>query len=233
MSYEWGVTYAGALRVAEVTGDTFFHDYVKTRIETIEQIGTYYLSKNPEDRPRGYIPRGLITPHSLDSCGSMTAAIIKARLAGIGQHLETLIEPSMHYISSEQKRLEDGTLARDRPLPNSLWLDDLYMSVPALAQMGKMTGEVQYFDDACRQIIQMHERMYVPELGLYRHGWAQAMQPHPTFPWGRANGWTIMAPQSCFQSCRSNIPTANGCSPLSPTYRRHRQVSGNQWFLHQ
>ena len=123
----------------------------------------------------------------------MTAALIKAKLSGIGQHLEAFIEPSIRYISEEQKRLEDGTLARDRPLPNSLWLDDLYMSVPALAQMGKMTGEMKYFDDACRQIIQMNQRMFVPELGLYRHGWCQDMNPHPTFPWGRANGWTIMA----------------------------------------
>jgi unsaturated rhamnogalacturonyl hydrolase len=193
ISYEWGVTYAGSLRVAEVTGDTFFHDYVKQRLETIEQLGSYYLQKKPEDRHRRYVPGRLIAPHSLDSCGSMTAALIKAKLAGVGQDLDPFIEPSIRYISEGQKRLDDGTLARDRPLPNSLWLDDLYMSVPALAQMGKMTGEMKYFDDACRQIIQMNQRMYVPGLGLYRHGWVQEMNPHPTFPWGRANGWTIMA----------------------------------------
>jgi len=49
--------------------------------------------------------------------------------------------------------LADGTLARNRPLPNALWLDDLYMSVPALAQMGKLSGDRKYFDDACKQIL--------------------------------------------------------------------------------
>jgi len=192
-SYEWGVTYAASLRVAEVTGDCFFFDYVKLRLEAIENLGSFYLQMKPENRPRRYIPGGLIDPHSLDSCGSMTAALIKAKLSGLGQHLECLINPAIHYIATQQKRLDDGTLARDRPLPDSLWLDDLYMSVPALAQMGKMTGDIKYFDDACRQIIQMNQRMFVPESGLYRHGWVKDMNPHPSFPWGRANGWTVMA----------------------------------------
>ena len=44
-----------------------------------------------------------------------------------------MIENFIDYISNEQLRLEDGTLARNRPMKNSLWLDDLFMSVPALA----------------------------------------------------------------------------------------------------
>ena len=234
ISYEWGVTYAGALRAAEVTGDSFFFDYAKARLETIEAIGSYYLEKEPDQRPKRWIGGRLISPHSLDACGAMTAALIKAKTAGIGEHLETFIVPSIHYISEEQKRLEDGTLARDRPLPDSLWLDDLYMSIPALAQMGKMTGETKYLDDACRQIIQMSERMYVPELGLYRHGWVKDMQPHPTFPWGRANGWTIMA----MTELLSVLPEEHAqFETVLALYRRHLQGivahQGISGFWHQ
>lgn len=193
ISYEWGVTYAAMLRAGEVTEDPFFHDYVRARLEPIEQIGAHYLGMSPEERPRRFIPRGLLEPHSLDSCGAMTAALIKAEATGIGKNLGQFIVPSIEYISKGQKRLTDGTLARNRPLPDSLWLDDLYMSVPALAQMGKRSGENRYLDDACAQIIQMTERMYLPDSGLYRHGWVQGMEPHPSFLWGRANGWTIMA----------------------------------------
>ena len=28
--------------------------------------------------------------------------------------------------------------------------------------------------------------------GLFRHGWVEAMQPHPAFYWGRANGWALL-----------------------------------------
>ena len=60
----------------------------------------------------------------------------------------------IRYISGKQLRLADGTLARSRPQPDTLWLDDLYMSVPALAEMGKLTGERRYFDDAAKQVLQ-------------------------------------------------------------------------------
>lgn len=192
-SYQWGVTYAGMLRVSEVTEDPVFHEYVQMRLETMEEIGARYLERPVEERPRRYMFESLLYPHNLDQCGSMTAALIKAHTRGVGQDLSRFFTPAIDYISNEQMRLSDGTLARNRPLPNSLWLDDLYMSVPALAQMGKLTGETRYFDDACAQIEQMTNRMFLSDTGLYRHGWVEDMNPHPSFAWGRANGWTIMA----------------------------------------
>jgi rhamnogalacturonyl hydrolase YesR len=50
----------------------------------------------------------------------------------------------------KQFRLKDGTLARERPQAVSLWADDMYMGVPALAEMGHLTGKREYFDDAVR-----------------------------------------------------------------------------------
>ena len=67
------------------------------------------------------------------------------------------------------------------------------MSVPALAQMGKLTGEQRYFDDAVKQVLQFSQRMFNSEKGLFMHGWVQGMDPHPQFHWARANGWAVMA----------------------------------------
>jgi rhamnogalacturonyl hydrolase YesR len=74
-----------------------------------------------------------------------------------------------------------------------LWLDDLYMSVPCLAQAGKLTGERRYYDDAAKQILQFADRMFVEDKGLFMHAWVQDMKHHPAFHWARANGWAIMA----------------------------------------
>jgi rhamnogalacturonyl hydrolase YesR len=138
--------------------------------------------------------RPVINPQTLDDCGSMCAAMLKASRAGISQQeLQPCIDRYMAWIFSGQFRFEDGTLARNRPLPRTLWLDDLYMSVPALAQMGAATGDRKYYDDAARQILQFSARMFVPEKGLYRHGWVDKMDPHPFFPWARANGWAVVA----------------------------------------
>jgi rhamnogalacturonyl hydrolase YesR len=67
------------------------------------------------------------------------------------------------------------------------------MSVPALAQMGKLTGDVKYYDDAVKQVLQFSERMYNKDINLYMHGWVEDMKPHPQFHWARANGWALMA----------------------------------------
>ncbi|MCE1199407.1 MAG: glycoside hydrolase family 88 protein, partial [Marinilabiliales bacterium] len=90
-------------------------------------------------------------------------------------------------------RLPDGTLARNRPQPNSLWLDDLFMGIPALAQMGRHSGDRKYFDDAVKQVLHYKERMFCEENGLFMHGWIEGMAEHPRFHWARANGWALMA----------------------------------------
>jgi rhamnogalacturonyl hydrolase YesR len=138
--------------------------------------------------------RSILLPGRLDDSGAMCAALIKAELAGLGGgKLRPWIDNYVQFVSSRQFRLADGTLARNRPLPDSLWLDDLYMSVPCLAQAGKLTGEGRYFDDAVKQILQFSDRMFVRQKGLYMHGWVAGMQHHPAFHWARANGWAIMA----------------------------------------
>jgi rhamnogalacturonyl hydrolase YesR len=198
-SYEWGVTYAGMLATAEATGDARFKAYAATRLHAIATVAAHLKSLPPPPADatgiqRAMALRAVIDPHSLDDSGSMCAAFIKAARAGIEPDaLRPWIDNYMKWIFTGQQRLADGTLARNRPLANTLWLDDLYMSVPALAQMGALTGETKYFDDAVKQILQFSSRMFVKETGLYRHGWVEGMDPHPVFHWGRANGWAIIA----------------------------------------
>lgn len=199
VSYEWGVTYAGMLLAAEITGDTRYRDYTTRRLETIAKVAAHLKSQggaatpsDPAEARRNQM-RPIINPRSLDDAGAMCAAMIKAVRVGASPELRPWIDNYASYISTGQMRFADGTLARNRPLPNALWLDDLYMSVPALAQMGKLTGERRYFDDAAKQILQFTDRMFVRENGLYIHGWIQGMEEHPAFHWGRANGWAIMA----------------------------------------
>ncbi len=201
-SYEWGVTYAGMLRSAEVLGDPKYRAYVDSRVRVLARLAAHTKQALPPgmksaDFPRpahGVGLRGMVLPNALDDAGALCAALIKAERAGLGAgQLRPWIDNFVGHVSRKQFRLADQTLARNRPLPNSLWLDDLYMSVPCLAQAGKLTGDSRYFDDAARQILQFHSRMYVKERGLFMHAWVQDMQHHPAFHWARANGWALMA----------------------------------------
>ena len=98
----------------------------------------------------------------------MCAALVKARRAGVGPDLKAVIDHWSDYVAHKQFRLADGTLARQRPQPESLWADDLYMSVPALAQMGALTGDRAWFDDAVKQVLQFHRTCGTPRPGSTR-----------------------------------------------------------------
>jgi rhamnogalacturonyl hydrolase YesR len=193
ISYEWGVTYSGMLLAAQATSDPRYTDYVARRLGLIADAARQYRERLKLGAGSRSPLRSVIDPRSLDDSGSMCAALIKAQRAGMTADLRPLIDNYIAYISGKQFRLGDATLARNRPLPETLWLDDLYMSVPALAQMGALTGERRYFDDAVRQVLQFSQRMFVEEKGLFIHGWVQGMDVHPEFHWARANGWAILA----------------------------------------
>lgn len=190
ISYEWGVNYGAMLLAGEVTGDAKYTEYTTRRMSFIASVCQAYRKMTPQ--PANSPVRPILDPRALDDAGSMCAAMIKTYTVSKDETLRPFIDNYIDYISNKQFRLSDGTLARNRPLPNALWLDDLYMSVPALAQMGKLTGEKKYYDDASKQVLQFSQRMFNKEKGLWMHGWIQDMNPHPEFYWARCNGWAIL-----------------------------------------
>lgn len=195
VSYEWGVTYAGMQLAGEITADDKFTNYSTERLDFIADVVNAHrvqLEQNPTlETP----VESLIHPGALDDAGAMSAAMIKSIAAGYNdqENMDWLINNLVGYIYNDEFRLEDGTMARNRPQDNTLWLDDMFMSVPALAQMGVHTGDQKYFDDAVKQVLQFSERMFDVDKGIYFHGWVQAMEDKPRFHWGRANGWALMA----------------------------------------
>jgi len=194
ISYEWGVTYAGMLLASQVTGDPKYAEYTTKRLKLISDLAEFYRQHPDMSADRNSIVHSVLHPGALDDAGAMCAAMIKtSQYRDNTEALRPVIDNFIDYIHNEQFRLSDGTLARNRPQPNTLWLDDLFMSVPALAQMGKLTGENRYYDDAVKQVQQFSKRMFNEEKGLYMHGWVQGMSVHPEYHWGRANGWAVMA----------------------------------------
>jgi unsaturated rhamnogalacturonyl hydrolase len=234
ISYEWGVVYSAMLSAGEASGDSRFAEYTTRRIKFIADIAPYFRTLYRAD-PQAENPlRSVLDPRALDDSGSMCAAMIRAARAGAGGAVRPLIDTYVNYIMAKQLRLSDGTLARNRPQPNTLWLDDLYMSVPALAEMGKLTGERRYFDDAAKQVLQFSQRMFNRSKGLYIHGWVQGMEVHPEFHWARANGWAIMAIVDLLDVLPSDHPSRPQILDLLRTHARGlAQCQSGSGFWHQ
>lgn len=207
-SYEWGVTYSALLSAAKIFNEKRYNNYVKDRFTFIAKWAPNIkkLKENGAYAGNNYPLRQPIDPMALDDAGAMCAAMIKATDEGINSDLRPQINTYINWVEKKQYRLPDGTLARNRPQKNTLWLDDLFMGVPALAQMGKLTGDKKYFDDAIRQVKSYSKRMFNKEDNIYMHGWVAIMDTHPEFHWARANGWALLAMSELLDVLPGNYP---------------------------
>jgi rhamnogalacturonyl hydrolase YesR len=203
-SYEWGVTYTGMLAAGAATGDQRYTDYVQKRHQLLSQLTrTYYPLVQADPKNSAAPIKSFLNPHALDDAGALCHSFMKAKLAGSKVDYSQMIGICGDFVTKKEYRLKDGMLARGgpdgnggmkmRPLPNTLWLDDMFMGVPTMAYLGKTTGERKYYDDAANQVTQFSKRMFNPKLGIYMHGYVEGLRDHPEFHWARANGWAVMS----------------------------------------
>lgn len=203
-SYEWGVTYIGMLAAAQATGDARYQDYVTRRHTLLSKLTKTYLPVVRADAANSHAPiKGFLNPHALDDVGALCHSFMKSKVAGSKVDYSQMIGICGDFVTNKEYRLKDGTLARGgpdgkggrkmRPLPDTLWLDDMFMGVPTMAYLGKTTGDTKYYDDAVRQVQQFSRRMFNPKLGIYMHGYVEGMRDHPELRWARANGWAVMS----------------------------------------
>lgn len=208
-TYSIGVTMAGMLHATDVTGDKSFEAYTYKNFDFIFDHIEYFRAQAKAFGPQPYGYRRLVDMHELDDCGAIGAALIKTYKRTKDPRYRPVIDLIAEFVSNKMQRMPDGTLSRPRPHPVSVWVDDLYMSVPFLAQMGDLTGETKYFDDAAKQVIQYSERLMNPTTGLFDHSWFAHEPNDPKFYWGRGAGWALMATAELLSVMPENHPRYN------------------------
>ena len=187
-SYPHGVVLSAFIYIDEIIGEPAFFTNNHTFFDHVVKYQPYFEA----NRISGWA--GLSRLAALDDCGSIGAAMIKTYLKKPNPEYLKIINDIDNHISNRQFRLPNGTLARNRPQYESVWADDMYMSVPFLVNMGVLTNDKKYFDDAVKQILQMADKLYIPQTELFDHGWNVTSGDYdPRFYWGRANGWVLMA----------------------------------------
>lgn len=242
-SYEWGVTYSACLDAAKASGDKKYAAYVEQNFKAIADAFPGAMKDLKKGKTLDTAIRKVVDPHALDDAGAICAAMIKAELDArknpktrATQVINTapVIENYSQYIMTKEFRLADGTFARKRPHKNTVWLDDMFMAIPAIAYMGAYTNDSKYFDEAAKQIMLFKDKMWVKEKKLFRHVWVEAMNPHPAFHWGRANGWAILTMCEVLDVLPENHPQRGAILDL---LRQHIEglvaLQGKDGFWHQ
>ena len=113
LDYTMGVVHSGMLLAGEVTGDPRYADFTRRQLQFIADRLPYFRRVIAAGtKPAKPTFGAIIATGSLDDSGSMCAALVKARGAGVGPDLKDVIDHWSEYVAKKQFRIADGTLAR-------------------------------------------------------------------------------------------------------------------------
>jgi len=181
-SYEWGVTYSAMLRAGELLRDDKYTEYATSRMAFLAEQAPKFRKWLDRGETIDPLMMQVVSPDALDDCGAICCAMIKSGNKNLARQIDTYYD----FIKNKEYRYTDGQFARLRPVKNTVWLDDMFMGIPALALHGD-------WEEAMKQFRLFHDKMWVEEKQLYRHGWTPTNDDyHPSFFWGRANGWALL-----------------------------------------
>jgi len=206
---EWrywnGVMNIGFLALGDLFNDQQFIEYAKKNVSFAFDHDDYFKKcYNAKVGNTGMEQKFRMA--LLDDCGAMGAGILAVYDIDRQKRYREYLDKAADYIMNKEIRLTDGTFCRAVPYENTVWGDDLYMSVPFLARMGTLTGEQKYFDEAARQVILFNKHLWDEHTQLFYHGWYDDIQQNGVARWGRCNGWIVMAQIELLDQIPDNHP---------------------------
>lgn len=200
--YTNGVLHIALLELADLTKNKEYEAYVLKNMNFVFNEGNLEYFKKQYDKAfaeKGWRGIRKLTWHMifrnkrLDDNGPMGASLIDLQMRHPNNAFLNYIKTTATHLSDAEPRLEDGTIARIWPHENTIWADDAFMGIAFLARMGKMTGDVKYFDDAANQVINYDKYLWDPLREIYYHCYHTDNGHHGVAHWSRANGWMLMA----------------------------------------
>jgi unsaturated rhamnogalacturonyl hydrolase len=206
--YENGVTYLGMMRLYDSTQDVRYLNYVDKQLNFF--FGNRQLFE--KQRAKGFKNDGIdgfLDTRSLDNCGAMTAAIINAYGYSRNKDWENYINHTANYIENVQSRLDNKMFCRGKQPQRTVWLDDLFMSVSFLANMGALSGNMKYFDDATTQVKAFTQLLFDEDTHLCHHCYYPDDNETGVAFWGRANGWSLLAQTTLLNLLPKDYPQRN------------------------
>lgn len=229
-SYEWAVMYDALLDAAKITGDKRYVDYVSDRIRFLAAEADRYQGNVNEDGQM----RQVKNPLTLDDAGAMAGAWMRASMIDSTLKISPYIEKYWDIVETTPVHLADGTIARNRPHYNAVWLDDMFMAIPSMAVRSQYASDPGQLDKAARIASGFFKRMWMPEKSIFRHGFIEGQAHQPSMAWGRANGWAILTMSQLLDYLPENHPQR---AEVLDKFRQHAaglvELQGIDGFWHQ
>ena len=195
-NYPLGVTMYGLMTAARYLNEPHIMAYVEKHISICI---SYYAYAVWDQETYGYpeVNTQLLNISMLDDCGSFANCILEFFQGKIlSSQVKKVTDIVADYISDKQERREDGAfyrICKGNFMEDTLWADDLYMSIPFLCRYYQLTGNIVYAHDAVNQILQFKKYLYMPEENLMSHVYDFKYQTATELPWGRGNGWVFFS----------------------------------------
>lgn len=241
--YTNGVLHIALLELADLTENKKYEEYVLKNMNFVFNEGNLEYFKKQFDKAfteNGWRGIRKLTWHMifrnkrLDDNGPMGASLIDLQMRHPNNAFLNYINTTATHLSDAEPRLADGTIARIWPHENTIWADDAFMGIAFLARMGKMTGDVKYFDDAANQVINYDKYLWDPLREIYYHCYHTDNEHHGVAHWSRANGWMLMAQADLLTMMPKNHPKRDAViAVFDKQVRGVLQYQGKNGLWHQ
>jgi unsaturated rhamnogalacturonyl hydrolase len=228
--YVNGVLTIGMMSLADALNDKKYSDYSRKNEDFIFS-NIIFFKKLYDTNPSANIEfKPVFRLGSLDDCGAMAAGLLDVYSFDKRQDYLDYLNRVSDYMIKGQVKLPDSTLARNNPRKMTIWADDLYMSVPFLARMGKLTGDIKYFNFAIQQVEHFNRYLYDGSTGLFFHCFYSDENMNGVAHWGRSNGWLAVAQTELLNNLPANHPKRPELIKLLLRqivgFSRHQDTSG-------
>lgn len=190
--YEDGCIYRGLGLLHNATGDAFWLDDLRRRVDTqIDENGKlagykttdFNIDNIQAGRALLYLHRNSEGDHYLNVAGQLAAQL------------------------RNHPRTQSGVYWHKNRYPHQIWLDGLYMGLSFQIEYGQITDDSALVEDAVQQLRSALNATRHTESGLYAHAYDEARAQYWCDPetglsaslWSRSLGWLAMAFVDCLE----------------------------------
>lgn len=188
-TYPLGVTLYGMISASRLLKDQAMADYVHNHVRQVITIQEYALWEKAHFGFPG-VNQQLCWLDALDDCGSFGSLMLECDPDGQQEETRTIAQTIGQYMLCEQMKTPEGAFCRR---DDTIWIDDMYMSVPFLCRYAALTNDSAPLDECVRQMLHYRRMQLMPDKQIMAHMRCLRHHEKNDIPWSRGNGWVIFS----------------------------------------